>query len=194
MICFSFLYSMICFFCLGVLAQLVWDQSKVSAQCSVEFVDPPEPGNLGFSHSLDIASHHGCSPIFASFSSSSCRDTSKHLFLLTGHPGHLFLSRPHHKVYMITSLCVDQTYLLTNAAECDKRNSPGTLGTVQELREERLWAAPCLTVPVRWHGHSWHAQCTWWMLSLRLCVTWAGTPVQAAVKQNCVLLYQSSFL
>lgn len=147
---FSLLYSMVCFLCSGVLAQHVWDQSEVSAKCWVEFVDTPVPDRLRFSHSLDIASHHGCSPLLASFLPAPT-ETPEHLFLLSRHPGHLFLSRPHHKVYMITFLRVDQTCLLTNAAERDKRSSPGILGAVQEPREERLWAAP-----VRGHGQSVH--------------------------------------
>lgn len=190
---FSFLYSMVCFLCLGVLAQHVWDQSKLSAQCLVEFVDPPVAGRLRFWHSFDIASHHGCSPLLASFSSSSCRDTSEHLFLLTGHLGRLFLSRPHHKVYMITSLCVGQTCPVTNAAECDKRSSRGILGTVQELKEEAVGSLLCdCPCKVAW---AQLARTVYLVgVSLRLCVTWASVPVQAAVNQNCVLLYQSSFL
>ena len=61
------------------------------------------------------------------------RDTSEHLFLLTRHPGHLFLSRPKQKVYVMAFICADQTCLLANAAKRDKRRSPGILGTVPEL-------------------------------------------------------------
>ena len=82
--------------------------------------------------SLDVAPHPCCSSSLASFSSSSHRDISEHLFLLTRHPGHLFLSRPNHKVYMMAFVCVDQTCPLTNAAKPDKRSSPGIPGTVQE--------------------------------------------------------------
>lgn len=76
---------------------------------------------------------------------------------------------PTTKVYMITFICVEQTCLLRNAAEHDKRSLPGILGTVQELREERLWVAPLWLSPWGDVGragvHSAHGGC----ISENLC-------------------------
>lgn len=61
-------------------------------------------------------------------------------------------------------ICADQTCLLAYAAECDKRRSPGILGTVPEpnvLGTEAVDSHNCATIPGRWCGQSSCAQYTW---------------------------------
>lgn len=76
----------------------------------------------------------------------------------------VFLSRPSHKVWVVSSIYDELTHPPTNVTEPEKRNSPGFLGILQELNSPRTVAMDSSTsVLGRQCVESTQTQCTWWI-------------------------------